>query len=49
MPNLSWLFELGGIREKVHEASSVPLLHINELEAKKLLDRVQQEQQRMRE
>ena len=48
-PNFSWLFKLDGVRKKVHEASGVQMLHVNELEAKKHLDRLKQEQERMRE
>ena len=41
MPDLEWLSKLDTIRERVHLASGVPLLHINEIEAKKLLERLQ--------
>ena len=49
MPDLEWLSKFDSIREKVHKAAGVPLLHINEQEAKKLLDRLQKEQDRVRE
>ena len=48
MPNLKWLSKLDTIREKVHSAAKVPMLHINEQEAQKLLDRLQQEQEKIR-
>ena len=41
MRDLKWLSKFDSIRKKVHEASGVPLLHINEQEAKKLLERLQ--------
>ena len=41
MPDLKWLSKFDSIRKKVHEASGVPMLHINEQEAKKLLIRLQ--------
>ena len=49
MPDLKWLSKFDSIRKKVHEASGVPLLHINEQEAKKLLERLQKEQDKVRE
>ena len=49
MPDLEWLSKFDSIREKVHKAAGVPLLHINEQEAKKLLNRLQKEQDRVRE
>ena len=49
MPDLEWLSKIDLIREKVHEASGVPMLHVNEQEAGKLLERLQQEQDRIRE
>ena len=33
MPKIEWLFQLDTIRERVHEASGVQMLHINEHEA----------------
>ena len=36
-PDFEWLYKLQKIREKVHEVSDVPMLHINEQEAKKAL------------
>ena len=38
--DLKWLSRFDSIRRKVHEASGVPLLHINEQEAKNLLERL---------
>ena len=49
MPDLEWLSKIDLIREKVHEASGVPMLHVNEQEAGKLLERLQEEQDRIRE
>ena len=49
MPDLKWLSQLEKIRERVHKASGVPMLHINEHEAKKLLERLHQEQKKIRE
>ena len=49
LPEFSWLSQLDAIRERVHRASGVPMLHINEHEAEKLLQRLHQEQKRIRE
>ena len=49
MPDCKWLSQLDKIRERVHEASGVPMLHINEHEAEKLLQRLHQEQKEIRE
>ena len=49
MPKCKWLLHLDKIRERVHEASKVPMLHINEHEAEKLLQRLHQEQKEIRE
>ena len=38
---LSWLYKLESIREKIHENANVPMLHVNEEEAKKMLARIQ--------
>ena len=41
--DLSWLYKLESIREKIHENAKVPMLHVNEAEAKKMLARIKQE------
>ena len=41
---LSWLFKLEEIRKKIHENANIPMLHVNEEEAKKMLARIKQEQ-----
>ena len=42
-PGFSWLFKLDGVRKRVHKAAGVPMLHVNEQEARRHLDRLQQE------
>ena len=44
-----WLFTLETIRQRVHEAAGVPQLHVNEHEARRLLERLQSEQDKIRE
>ena len=41
---LSWLYKLEAIREKIHQNANIPMLHVNEAEAKKMLARIKQEQ-----
>ena len=38
--DLSWLYKLDLIREKVHDGAKVPMLHKNESEAKRMLLRL---------
>ena len=45
--DLEWLFKLESVRKRVHEVSEVPMLHINEHEAKRLLKRLQNEQDKI--
>ena len=49
MTDFQWFFMIESIRDKVFEVSKVPKLHINEHEAKKLLERLQKEQDKIRE
>ena len=46
MPDCEWLSQLDKIRERVHKASKVPMLHINEHGAEKMLQRLHQEQKK---
>ena len=52
-PDFEWLYKFETIRKRVHEASDVPLLHINDREAKKALisenERLRKENLRLQE
>ena len=39
-PELQWLFSFDSIREKVHTEAKVKMLHVNQQEAEKLLNRL---------
>ena len=41
--DLAWLFKIETIRDKVHETAGVPMLHVSEAEAQRLLLRIQRE------
>ena len=47
--DFSWLFSFSSIREKIHDRANVELLHVNELEAHRLFERLTREQLKMKE
>ena len=49
MPEYNWLFSLSTIRERVFKDAYVPERHINEEEAHKLLTRLKQQQDKIKE
>ena len=49
IPDNSWLFSFSSIREKIHQHAGVEMYHVNETEAKKLMDRLKKQQQSMKE
>ena len=49
LPEFKWMFSLSTIRQKIFIDSKIPERHINEEEAHKLLARLKQQQNKIRE